>query len=93
MTAIETKYIGPSNTRGARIHASFMTTAPKGYKSSIFIDYPHELSGEACHRAAMLALLAANNISAVNNGATWHSGGTVRGYVFVRVIDSAEVKE
>lgn len=49
MQAIHTKFIGPSNIRGARIKA----TAAAG---SLTIGYPYELSGQACHRAAAEAL-------------------------------------
>lgn len=49
MQAIQTRYLCPTNSRGARIKA----WAQAG---SITIDYPHELSGQACHRAAAEAL-------------------------------------
>ena len=45
MQAIQTKYLGATNTKGSRIKA----TAAAG---SIVISYPHELSGQAVHRAA-----------------------------------------
>ena len=50
MKAILTKYHGPTNNRGSRISA-----CAEGVKS-LSIPYPHELSGEACHRAAAVAL-------------------------------------
>lgn len=50
MQAIQTRYLGPTNHRGARIKA----WAAAG---SVTIDYPHELSGQACHRKAAEALL------------------------------------
>jgi len=49
MQAIQTRYFSPTNSRGSRIKA----WAAAG---SITIDYPHELSGQACHRAAAEAL-------------------------------------
>jgi hypothetical protein len=51
MQAIQTRYFGPTNHRGARIKA----WAQAG---SITIPYPYELSGQACHRMAaeLLAL-------------------------------------
>jgi hypothetical protein len=50
-TAILTKYINPTNTRGARIKAT------SGSGHSITIPYPHHVSGtEACHAEAALAL-------------------------------------
>ena len=50
MKAILTKYHGATNTRGSRISA----TAEGGNR--ITIPYPHELSGEAVHAAAAIAL-------------------------------------
>ena len=50
MNAIQTRYFGPTNTRGARIKATCET-------GSITIDYPHELSGMACHAKAAKALV------------------------------------
>lgn len=50
MQAIQTRYLSPTNTKGGRIKA----TAAAG---SITIGYPHQLSGQACHRAAAEALI------------------------------------
>jgi hypothetical protein len=50
MQAIITKYFGPTNSRGSRIKA----TCASG---SVTISYPHELLGQACHRAAADALV------------------------------------
>jgi hypothetical protein len=50
MNAIQTRYFGPTNTRGARIKATCET-------GSITISYPHELSGMACHALAANALV------------------------------------
>lgn len=46
MKAIQTKYHGPTNTRGSRIRA----TDRDGH--SVTIPYPHELSAEEGHRLA-----------------------------------------
>ena len=51
MQAIQTKYLGPSNYRGARIKAWCEA-------GSLTIDYPDELSGQACHRKAAESLQA-----------------------------------
>lgn len=51
MQAIITKYLPPSNVRGARIKASCE-------RGSVTIGYPHELSGDKCHVAAADALIA-----------------------------------
>lgn len=50
MQAIQTRYLSPTNTRGARIKA----TCAAG---SITISYPYDLSGQACHRMAAEALV------------------------------------
>lgn len=49
MQVIQTRFVGPTDTKGARIKA----WAEAG---SVVISYPHELSGQACHRAAAQAL-------------------------------------
>ena len=49
MQVIQTKFLPATNTRGSRIKA----TCAAG---SITIGYPHELSGQAVHRAAAEAL-------------------------------------
>lgn len=49
MQAILTRFHGPTNTRGSRISA-------RCDAGKLSIDYPHELSGEACHRKAAEAL-------------------------------------
>ena len=51
MQAIITKYLGPTNSRGARIKA-------KCERGSITIPYPHEANtGEDAHRVALQALI------------------------------------
>jgi hypothetical protein len=50
MQAIQSKFIGPTNTRPARIKA----TCAAG---SITISHPQDLSGQAAHRQAAQALL------------------------------------
>lgn len=51
MQAIQTKFLCPTNSRGARIKA----TCAAG---SITISYPHELSDQASHRKAAEALVS-----------------------------------
>lgn len=51
MQAILTKYLGPTNSRGARIKA----TCAAG---SITISYPYDLSGQAVHRKAAESLVS-----------------------------------
>ena len=50
MKAIITKYYGPTNPMGARIKAT-----AEGVPA-LWLPYPYELSGEACHRKAAEAL-------------------------------------
>ncbi len=71
MIAIETKYLGATNTRGSRIKAS-------GNGNTITIPYPHELSGAACHAKAAVALCKKMDWSG-----KLISGATDKGYVFV----------
>jgi hypothetical protein len=51
MQAIQTRFMPCTNTRGSRIKASCE-------RGSITIPYPHELSGNDIHRAAVDALVA-----------------------------------
>lgn len=74
MQAIETRYVGPSNVKGARIIA----TNPDGKRH--VISYPHELSGEACHRKAAEGLRDKMGWTGRLVG-----GATKRGYCFVFV--------
>src|ERR1700733_1724485 len=80
MKAITTTYHGPTNTRGSRI------TATDENGNRITISYPYELSGEAVHRAAALALCAKMNWTGRLTGASLK-----RGYVFVFTITSDAV--
>jgi len=50
MQAIQSKYLPATNSRGSRIKA----TCERG---SITIPYPHDLSGDECHRFAVTALV------------------------------------
>jgi len=49
MQSIQTKYLSATDTRGSRIKA-------KCARGSIVIPFPHDLSGDDIHRAAVLAL-------------------------------------
>lgn len=73
MQAIETRYLGPTNTRGSRIKA---TTASGISKT---VPYPHEFSGMACHWEAARALAESLGWEA----GEYVGGGTRDGYVFV----------
>lgn len=69
--AIQTKYIGPTNTKGSRIKAT-------AFGGSVTVSYDDALSQEKNHQAAAIALAEKLGWS----GAI-HGGGTLTGYVFV----------
>ena len=72
MKAIETRYIGPTNFKGARIKAD------DGDGNTLTISYPYELSGEDVHRKAAEGLRDKMHWTGDLLG-----GSTKRGYVFV----------
>jgi hypothetical protein len=74
MIAIQTKYLGPTNTRGSRIKA----WTDSGF--SVTISYPHEISHELCHFEAVKALVAKHALSWDITDMRY--GGTEKGYVF-----------
>ena len=78
MIAIQTKYIGPTNTRGSRIKAY----APKhgGENRSVSIPYPHHLSHELVHFEAVKALVQKFKMEVDTTDMRY--GGTDDGYVF-----------
>jgi hypothetical protein len=76
MQAITTKYFSATNSRGSRIKA----TCAAG---SVTISYPHELSGQAVHRAAADALVAKLGWTSDNYGELIGGGLPNGGYVFV----------
>ena len=73
--AIETRYLGPTNTKGSRIKAT-------AWAGSITIGYNHALDTQDNHRAAADALIAKMGW----NG-TFAQGGNIKGdgYYFVNV--------
>lgn len=75
MIAIETKYHGPTNTRGARITA----TTESGHRVSV--SYPYEKSGMDAHRVAAMELCRTRLRGGDCNRLI--GGGTKDGYVFV----------
>lgn len=74
MKAIETRYVGATNTRGSRIIAKDLDG------NRVSIPYPHELSGEDVHRKAAIALCDKMHWDGKLAG-----GATKRGYCFVFV--------
>lgn len=84
MQAIVTKFISPTDTKGARIKASCDA-------GSITISYPYVNSEEACHALAAMALVRKLgwvptnlNTGEHQNGyvGAWAAGGVRMGYVF-----------
>ena len=71
MKAIVTKYHGPTNFKGSRI------TASDEDGNRVTIGYPHELSGEDCHRKAAQALC-----DKMSWTGTLVGGSLKNGYVF-----------
>ena len=73
--AIETKYLGPTNTKGARIKAS-------AWGGSVTIGYDYALDAQGNHKAAADALIAKLGWTG-----TFAQGGNVKGdgYYFVNV--------
>lgn len=61
MQAIQTKFLGPTNTRGSRIKATCWLT-------SIIIAWDHSLNVEENHHAAIEALICKINNDRTNNG-------------------------
>jgi hypothetical protein len=74
MKAIVTKYHGPTDFKGSRI------TASDEDGNKVTIGYPHELSGEAVHRKAAVALCEKMNWSGAES---LIGGGLKNGYVFI----------
>lgn len=73
--AIETRYLGPTNTKGGRIKAT-------AWAGSVTIGYDHALNTEGAHKAAADALIAKMGWTG-----TFAQGGNAKGngYVFVNV--------
>lgn len=81
MIAIHTKYISPTNTRGARIKAYTADWGErKGFSASI--PYPHELSFEACHFQAVKALVEKNKLDWDLSNMRYGDSADGRGYSF-----------
>lgn len=89
--AIETRYLGPTNTKGSRIKAT-------AWAGSVTLPYNSELNVDQNHRAAAMALAAKCAEHAEQFGGTsiwtdgtWTQGGNAKGtgYVFT-VTDPVE---
>ena len=74
MKAIQTKYLGPTNSRGSRIKAFDEDN------NQVTIPYPYALSGEDVHRKAADALMF--KMGWEDNCEIIGSGSIKNGYVF-----------
>lgn len=79
MTAIETRYLGPTNCRGSRVKAVATGSRMIGHPDiQITLGWDDALDSEQNHRAAAEALARRQGWHG-----RWIGGGTDRGYVFV----------
>ena len=72
--AIMTKYVGPTDTKGARISARFLVGGGK-----VFIPFPYELTSEERHMKAANALIQKYNRELTIT----KSADSISGYVFI----------
>lgn len=81
MLAIQTRFIGPTNHRPARIQAHVTESAQDGKRRRVTVSWDHALNVNANHDAAAAAL-----ITKLGWGGRWLAGDTVEGRVYVRVV-------
>ena len=81
--AIRTKFLGPTNYRGARIKATAMDTLSDERPISITVPYDYGASTEARHREAAEALLP--QVVNTPEDVRLIPGGCEGGYVFVPI--------
>ena len=67
MKAIQTRYLGPTNTQGSRIKAW-----ADGWGSAT-IGYPHEYNTERAHYAAAMALIDKNKARCDKEGSKFYA--------------------
>ena len=82
MHAITTKYIGPSDTKGSRIKATWRRY--DGHKMQVTVGYDDALSQRDNHAAAAMKLCRMS----MDGGNDWTCGETDSGYVFVMLGES-----
>lgn len=61
MQAIETKFLGPTNTKGSRVKATCWLT-------SVTVSWDHSMNVEENHHAAIEALICKLNNDRINKG-------------------------
>ena len=75
---IETRYLGPTNSRPGRIKAT-------AWAGSITVSYDHALSIEGNHRATAMALVAKLGWLDTAPAEAWATGGNARGDGYIHV--------
>lgn len=86
--AIQTRYIGPTNHRGARVVAELMESHD-GKRERVTVGWdvaliPYDNHARACLRLLQrLAAVAGRTGSCWSDSADWIGGGTDKGYVWV----------
>jgi hypothetical protein len=81
MIAIHTKYISPTNTRGARIKA--YTASWGGHKGfSATIPFPHEFDSVKAHFEAVKALIEKNKLDWNVDFMRYGDSADAKGYSF-----------
>ena len=81
MLAIHTKFIAPTNSRGARIKAYTSGYGDiKGFTATIA--YPYHESGHMCHFEAVKALVSKNKLDWTLEGMRYGDSADGKGYSF-----------
>lgn len=81
MIAIHTKFIAPTNSRGARIKAYTASWGDrKGFTATI--PYPYNESGHLCHFEAVKELVKKNKLDWTLDGMRYGDSADGKGYCF-----------
>jgi len=80
MYAIETKYLGPTNSRGSRVQA-------KNADGKVTLSWDHAKSSDDNHRAAALHLARAQRVAG-----NWYGGERADGQGHVYVCASSDLR-
>jgi hypothetical protein len=94
MVAIQTKFIGPTNTRGSRVKAWIPNDRAWASEPvrALTIDWNHALDSEDNHKAAAVALIARLGWGEENGyHEQWYLGAVDGGCVAVYAADYAKI--
>lgn len=83
--AVFTKFLGPTNNRGARIKV-WMPDFPD--RRGVIVPYGHEFDASGAHHTAFLAFCEEHNLHG-----KYVQGSTDEGYVFVFIDNAFGVRE